>query len=76
MLDPDFDPLDLLYKTTNLANAHQNTIVALVESFNRVNKLTYELNKTNSMLTNKILKLEARIHAIEQASATDRQRRE
>lgn len=76
MFDPDFDPLELLHKTKDVVNSQQEMILSLMGSHNRLNKLYSEMAKTNTLLTNKIMKLEARIHAIEQTSAADRQRRE
>lgn len=76
MFDPDFDPLGMLYATMDAVKTQQETIETLIAVHNRLNKQVYSLSKINTQLATKITKLEAKLHAIEQAAAADRQRRE
>ena len=76
MFDPDFDPLEMLYKTHDLLQSQQTTVMSLIDAYNRLNKLNFEMARTNALLTNKIIILEDRINAIEQTAANDRKRRE
>jgi hypothetical protein len=69
MFEPDFDPLSMLYSTIDAVKSHQRTIEVLIDLHNKLNSQVYNLSKINTQLSTRIIKLESRLNAIEQASA-------
>lgn len=68
MFDPDFDPLAMLNGAIDAIKHQQQSIEVLIQVYNKLNSQVYELSKINSQQSARILKLEAKINAIEQAS--------
>lgn len=58
MFDPDFDPLYQL-------NTHSELLNELVDAVNNQIKITQQITLQNQRLTELVLELDERIHAIE-----------